>query len=406
MTRTRLIRRIGAHLDRLCNRITDRSTGSPGNRAATTYVQKTLESMGWQVECPAFRCMDWVGGRVRLKAGTAAFRAYAGPYSLPFDGEAPLTQATRLSDLRRKALAGKIVLIHGGLAREPLFPKGFVFYNPARHQQIIRRLEEKRPVAIIAATGRRPDLVGALYPFPMFEDGDFDIPSVYVKDTTGVKLLGHVGRPVRLAFTTRRIPARGHNVIATKRGSCPQRVVLTAHVDARKGTPGALDDASGVATLLAVGELLREYAGQLTVEIAILNGEDYYAASGQMNYWAANQGRWSDIRMAVNLDDVGYRVGKTAYSFYECPGPLRFFWERRLSEHRGLVPGKPWVQGDHSLFVMNGVPAVAFTSDRDDHLMKSVIHTARDRVEQVNPAALVELAVAVMECVTATGDAV
>ncbi len=405
MTRTRLIQRIGTHLDRLCNRIADRSTGSPGNRAATAYVRQTLQSMGWQVECPEFRCMDWVGGPVRLRASSAGFRAYAGPYSLPFDGEAPLAQAARLSDLQRKALAGKILLIHGGLAREPLFPKGFVFYNPERHRRIIRLLEEKRPAAIIAATGRRPELVGAIYPFPMFEDGDFDIPSVYVKDTTGAKLLGHVGRPVRLAFAARRIPAQAHNVIATRCGSCPQRVVLTAHVDARKGTPGALDDASGVATLLAVGELLKEYAGRLTVEIAILNGEDYYAASGQMSYCAANENRWSEVRLAVNLDDVGYRVGKNAYSFYECPAPLRLVCEHGFAGHRGLVPGKPWVQGDHTMFVMNGVPAVAFTSDRDDYLMRRYIHTTRDRAALVKPASLAELAFALMECLIQIDEA-
>ncbi len=227
-----------------------------------------------------------------------------------------------------------------------------------------------------------------------------------MKDTTGAKLLGHVGRPVRLAFAARRIPAQAHNVIAVRRSSGPERVVLTAHVDARKGAPGALDDASGVATLLAVGELLKAHVGRLAVEIAILNGEDYYAASGQMAYCAANQNRWSEVRLAVNLDDVGYRVGKNAYSFYECPARLRFVCERAFAGHRGLVPGKPWAQGDHTMFVMNGVPAVAFTSDRDDDLMRRYIHTTRDRAALVKPASLAALAVAVTQCVTATGDAV
>ncbi|MEZ4997668.1 MAG: hypothetical protein R2758_09480 [Bacteroidales bacterium] len=32
---------------------------------------------------------------------------------------------------------------------------------------------------MIGATGRSSALAGGVYPFPLIEDGDFDIPSVY-----------------------------------------------------------------------------------------------------------------------------------------------------------------------------------------------------------------------------------
>ena len=402
MRRATLARRITAHLDTLCNRIGNRSTGSPGNRQATAYVRDMLASYGLKVAYPRFRCIDWKGGAVQLCAGERAFAAYAGPYALPFDGRAPLAEASTLAVLRRKTLDGRILLLHGELAAEPLIPKGFVFYNPAEHQKLIRVLEEKQPAAILAATGKRPELVGALYPFPVFEDGDFDIPNAYMKDTDGAKLLAYVGRPVRLAFSARRIPATGHNVIATRRGSGRGRIVLTAHVDARKGTPGALDNASGVATLLAVGELLGARGGdradQPTVEIAILNGEDYYAVPGQMHYLKADAGRWGAMRLAINLDDVGYRVGKTAYSFYRCSESLQRACSNVLAAYPGLTPGPPWVQGDHSMFVQQGVPALAFTAQKQTYLMRRVIHTERDRPELVDPHRLAELAFVLVEC--------
>ena len=51
-------------------------------------------------------------------------------------------------------------------------------------------------MAIIAATGRDPGLAGGVYPFPLIEDGDFDIPSVYMKDVEGDRLADYAGQEV------------------------------------------------------------------------------------------------------------------------------------------------------------------------------------------------------------------
>ena len=399
MNQTAIANRIATHLDVLCNRIGDRPTGSPANREATTYVRSTLESLGPEVSYPAFPCIDWEGGSVTLRVRDETYTAHASPYSLPFAGRGRLATASSVDELRRKDIGEAILLIHGDLASEPLFPKGFVFYNPEEHQEIIRILEERKPAAIIAATGRAPLAAGAPYPFPVFIDGDFDIPSVFMKDVDGERLRLRVGDVVDLAFDARRIPSAGHNVIATMPSPIGHRIVLTAHVDTHKGTPGALDDGSGVATLLAIAELLHGRAVPLTVEFALLNGEDYYAASGEMTYLAANEDRWQDIRLAVNVDDAGYREGKTAYSFYECPDPLKGSWERVLGGFGGLTPGEQWVQGDHSIFVQKGVPAVAFISDQGEYLMREFVHTDKDRIGLVDPLKLAELAEAVAQCV-------
>lgn len=403
MNRADLAGRIASHLDVLVNRTGERPTGSPGNREATAYVKAELESLGLRVEYPVFSCIDWEGGPVRLRAGGEEFDAYPGPYSLPFSGSARLETASCVGDLREKRITGAILLIHGELASEPLFPKGFVFYNPEEHQEIIRILEKRKPVAIIAATGQAPFTAGAPYPFPVFEDGDFDIPSAYMKDVDGARLLGHAGTQVELVFEARRIPATGHNVIGTIGSRGSGRVVLTAHIDARKGSPGALDDGAGVAALLGVAELLAGRPDAPAVEFAVLNGEDYYAASGEMAYLEANEGRWHEIRLAINMDDVGYGKGKTAYSFYECAGSLRVACEAALAGFDGLVPGEQWVQGDHSIFVQQGVPALAFISDQGEYLMREFVHTERDTVDLVNPDILAELAEAAAACVTSAG---
>jgi aminopeptidase YwaD len=68
--------------------------------------------------------------------------------------------------LKNTNIHDKIVLLIGEIAREQLMPKNFVFYNPEHHQEIIRLLETGAPQAIMAATGRDPQLAGGVYPFP------------------------------------------------------------------------------------------------------------------------------------------------------------------------------------------------------------------------------------------------
>jgi hypothetical protein len=50
------------------------------------------------------------------------------------------------------------------------------------------------------------------------------------------------------------------------------------------------------------------------------------------------------------------------------------------------------MQGDHAVFVMNGVPALAFTSERSEELLASVVHAPVDTVDHYDPEKLVRLA--------------
>jgi aminopeptidase YwaD len=304
---------------------------------------------------------------------------------------APLAVASTVEELAQAQVAGHVLLLHGALAQEQLMPKNFTFYNPDHHQRIVALLEEKAPAAIIAATGRNPELAGAVYPFPLLEDGDFDIPSVYMTDVEGERLAACAGRDVSLLSQATRIPSTGCNVIARK-GAGAQRVVFFAHIDAKAGTPGAIDNASGVVILLLLAELLAGYDGDLGVELVALNGEDYYAASGEMQWLHMNEGRMDHILLGVNMDGVGFHLGKTAFSLYGCPTEIEQAILAELAPRDGMIEGDPWYQSDHSLFVFNGVPALAFTSDHFTELWTAIAHTPRDVPDVVDPARLVAVA--------------
>jgi aminopeptidase YwaD len=227
-----------------------------------------------------------------------------------------------------------------------------------------------------------------MYPFPLIVDGDFDIPSVYMTDQEGERLASYAGRELTLEIEAERIPATGCNVIARKGDPAPGRAVICAHIDAKDGTPGALDNGTGVVILLLLAELMAGYTGDLGLEIVALNGEDHYSAAGEVQYISHNRDRFSEIVLAINLDLAGYREGQTAYSLYGCPDEIATAIRRAFSSREDTVEGEPWYQSDHSIFIQNQVPAMAITSDRLMELSTHVTHTDKDRPELVDLAKL------------------
>ena len=366
--------------------------GSEGNRAATGFFAGVAGAHGFRVEAPEFRCIDWVDGGANLASGSESFEVLASPYSLGVRVDAPLTVISKVEELEASELANTVLLLRGEIAREQLMPVNFPFYNPEEHQRIISLLRAGNPLAIVAATSRNPELAGAVYPFPLIEDGDFDIPSVYMTEEEGVRLEVHAGQVVSLDSRAQRIPSTGCNVVARKGMDAPRRVVLCAHIDAKRGTPGALDNAAGVVVLLLLAELLKDRDGRLGIELLALNGEDYYAAPGEIAYIKRNRGKMGDIVLNVNLDAPGYRRGDTAYSLYGCPDEIAGAIRGVLSGREGIIEGEAWYQGDHMVFVQNHVPAMAITSERFMEIETSFAHTALDTPDLVDPGKLANLA--------------
>jgi aminopeptidase YwaD len=346
--------------------IPNRRVGSKGNRTATSIFAEVVAAFGFQTECTEFDCIDWTHGGARLTVDGIPFAAFVSPYSVGCHLSAPLTVGTSVEDLEAVDISNKIVLLRGDIAKEQLMPKNFPFYNPDHHKRVIHLLETSGPQAIIAATSRNPELAGGMYPFPLIEDGDFDIPSVYMTQEDGERLADHAAKEVSLTIKANRIPAKGYNVIARKGTNPNRRVVVCAH------------NATGVVVLLLLAELLEEYSGALGVEIVALNGEDYYSAPGEIQYLKSNAGRFNEIILGINLDLAGYYQGDTAYSLYECPVEIADSIQKAFSSQENIVEGEPWYQSDHTLFVQNQTPALAITSDRFVELSTYVTHTAKE----------------------------
>lgn len=384
MKNNQMLYQVKKDMTQICVDINGRHVGSEGNRQATRYAAERLASADFSVSEPEFDCIEWEVGDIVLKVGDEEVNAFISPYTLPCRVSSSFETAGSFEELSSKDFNGKIAVLYGSLTKEQIAPKNFTFYNPDEHKRIVQLLEEKRPLAIVAITGRNPEMAGGMYPFPMFEDGDFDIPSAYLTEEEGKKILDRPGAFMCLTMESKRIPSKGTNVVAIKSGSDQRRILFCAHIDAKYGTPGALDNGTGVAALLSLADALKDYSGKFGIEILIINGEDYYAASGEMLYLEQNRESLDKILVAVNTDGAGFKNGRSTYCCFECSDGIGNAASCAFSDTEEFAKAEPWYQSDHMVFVMNGVPAVAITCENFAQICRDITHTSKDTVYNVD----------------------
>jgi Zn-dependent M28 family amino/carboxypeptidase len=101
-----------------------------------------------------------------------------------------------------------------------------------------------------------------------------------------------------------------HNIETEIRGSRPEIILIGAHYDSVFGSPGANDNGSGVAAMLA---LARRFAGRKTEHtlrfVAFVNEEPPYFLSGEMGslvYAGRCKARGDKISAMISLETIGY----------------------------------------------------------------------------------------------------
>ena len=180
---------------------------------------------------------------------------------------------------------------------------------------------------------------------------------------------------------------------------CPGRarareiVLLGAHYDTVVGSPGANDNASGVAALLEISRLFQTSQPRLSVRfVAFVNEEPPFFTTGEqgsMVYARAARSRGDDIRLMASLETLGCYSDAPGSQSY--PPLFRFFYPDRgnflgvVSDFRSwaamrrlaaafransdfpvqtastfrFVPGASW--SDHRSFWQQGYRAVMIT---------------------------------------------
>lgn len=108
-------------------------------------------------------------------------------------------------------------------------------------------------------------------------------------------------------------------------------LLIGAHYDTVPGSPGANDNASGVAALLELSRLFAQVTPALTVRfVAFVNEEPPFFMTerqGSKIYATAARGRGDDIRVMLSLETVGYYSDLPGSQHY--PPLFRLFYPSR-----------------------------------------------------------------------------
>ena len=149
--------------------------------------------------------------------------------------------------------------------------------------------------------------------------------------------------------------------------------------------------------LLLLAELLSAYDGELGIELVVFNGEEYYNTPGELEYLRRYDDDYASIQLAINLDNIGYIKGRSAFSFYGVDERVMESIRAVYAEHEGIFEGPPWYQSDHGIFIAKGIPAMAVTDENLVELMTEITHTEKDVPEIVDLQKLVENAIALKD---------
>jgi Zn-dependent M28 family amino/carboxypeptidase len=125
---------------------------------------------------------------------------------------------------------------------------------------------------------------------------------------------------------------RCDNLEVTLTGAEPERIIVVgAHYDTVAGSPGADDNASGVAGLIEIARALRPLSLGCTVKlVAFVNEEPpffFWREMGSMVYARAARRRGDDIRVMLSLEMLGCYSDASGSQGY--PPLLRWFYPDR-----------------------------------------------------------------------------
>ncbi len=225
----------------------------------------------------------------------------------------------------------------------------------------------------------------------------------------------------RQVYQVRGVSCVNLEVTVPGRSRDAEIILMGAHYDSVRGGPGANDNGSGMAALMAISRCCRGLQPSRALRfVAFVNEEPPFFSRNQMGsavYAKAALARADRIRLMMSLETIGYYSDEPGSQQY--PPLFRYFYPDRanfiafvanLRSRRALresvaafrahsdfpvehvatfsfVPGVSW--SDHLSFWRQGYPALMVTDTA--FYRYPYYHTAADTPERLNYAAMTEV---------------
>ena len=131
-------------------------------------------------------------------------------------------------------------------------------------------------------------------------------------------------------------------------------------MDSKYNTDGALDNASGVVTMLLAAKGIE--SDKYNIDIVPFNSEEYYEPKGELIYLDEIQKSGKEIKLLVNIDTVAHVGSKVAAATFNFDEKEQKRFDKVMEECENVVAGEPWYAGDHAAFAFNGTKCVLISA--------------------------------------------
>ena len=339
-----------------------RAAGSEEERRAADYVARELAGSGYEVSLERFP-VPAAPGAARLSSpaldGALPATYLSGAPEVPAEGPAVLVPGTgSADDLASVRARGAVAVVRRGL---------LTFAEKARNAE---RAGAAALVVVNTEPGELLGTLGALRP---------GIPVVGISRESGSRieeLLGaSPGAPLALGPPAERLESQ--NVVARPRGAACG-AYLGAHYDSVPASPGANDNASGVALILELARVLRGEPGAEALCVVAFGAEEVGLVGSRA--FVEEHGVEAASFM-LNFDMVSKM---TAPVFVHGDRELAAYGSAVAAELGEDLPAAgfpPFASSDHASFEAAGVPAITVHSGDDPYLHRpedGIANASRD----------------------------
>ncbi len=363
----------------------ERPVGTENNNEVLGVLKRNFLEAGYNVDMLPFNCLTWEKGNSFIQIGSNQLMIKASPYSVPFEGEGEIIIIESLEALQTEDLRDKIIILCGAASQNPVQPKDYPFYYPDEDRAVIERLENQKPKAIVAMTGRSQ--LSGLNPFPMFEDGNFAIPSAYMSEEKWRQARGmfRANTYVSLKIDSKTMQVESGQLIAQKKTvGAKGKLIVCAHMDTKYETMGALDNATGIGVLITIMKKLKGISSNLDIDFVPFNSEEYYGVNGELSYLSYLEQHKEKIALVINIDAPCHIHSNTAVSYYNIDKDQEKIINELMQQYEKVEKGEAWYSGDHCAFAFNGTPCLAVSSSDLFEGALAYTHTPKDTLETID----------------------
>jgi aminopeptidase YwaD len=294
------------HVNFLADQIGPRIFGTESEKKTAKYVASKFEEYEVETSIETFRVSGFIPKETKLEI-IKPIQRKINCVPLMYSGITPpdgtIGQLTCINvetsaKLRYKDIANKIVLIRA----------------PRDHLLTYRETASK--VAKFGAAG----LIfysreGSATSFSLDPNEPSRIPSISISSEEGQNLLMQLAERcevvVKLQVTAETNSVESCNIIGSIKGSTlpHQKIVLSAHLDSVINSPGANDNASGVAAVLELARVMAKKKPKRTIEFIAFGAEEPYPYYfGSWSYVQKHKTELTNIISVLNFDMVGVGV--------------------------------------------------------------------------------------------------